>query len=841
MLGSEDCEDMTTRSKSMTDVTASDDLATVVVIEDHPGDARLVREYLAETSESGIEWRHETTFEEGIEACRQLEPDAVLIDLSLPTQSPETTLERVGDIPGTAAIVVLTGADGRDTGQRALRHGADGYLNKEFLEPILLRTTVENAIERARLRRESRIAQRAIDAANDGIVIADARGDDFPIVSCNPAFEEITGYEESEIVGRNCRFLQCEDTARDAITLISRALEQGEAIDVELLNERRDGSRFWNQLSLSPVYDDSGELTHYIGIQKDVTHRVETERGLREQKRELEKYETIIENTTDAVTITDLEGRLQFLNETYAELIGAPHTSLVGRTERDLFEQHDIEHHVVSRRADDETNGVERLEEVLKSEGTRRVFLTMKLPFEEDGEAIGTIWIRRDITERKRAKKKLEHQATHDNLTGLPNRALFRKQLSEAVNAGRPFAIGFVDLDDFKAVNDSFGHTCGDSLLERVAERLTNVLRDDDMIARVGGDEFTCLLEDIEALEHLNTVAERICEVFEPPFDVEGAHLHLSASIGFARLKRKQLEDDAFVVHAESLRRAADRAMYRAKNQPGTSWETFDPSSRGERFEQIQRENRIRTGIRREEFVPYYQPMFHLDDGSPAALEVLARWQHPDRGMVSPGDFIPVAERSALIGDLCASLVEQTCRNAERWANVYEIDEDAPVFFNLSPVQISRESAVDTLLRGLETWNESDLPIGFEVTETNLLKYFEHIQKLRDAGHSIFVDDFGTGYSSFSRLRELEVDGFKLDMQFVLGMLEDDANAALVETMVDLGNRLDIPVVAEGIENEEQLERLRAIDCPIGQGFHLSRPMDFETMLEQFEPDDEPS
>lgn len=775
----------------------------------------------------------ETTLDEGLERADRERPDVLVVDVAWGGEEPAEIVERLGEIPRETAGVVLTdGCSEREL--RALQIGVEESLDKQHANRDLLYRRIDHAIERHRAGRRLTLIQRAVDAAEEGVVVADAQAPDMPLIFVNEGFVELTGYAYEEVYGENCRFLQCEETDEAKIDEIREAIAEEEPVTVEVINERRDGKKFWNELSISPVHDDDGELTHYLGFQRDVTRRVMVERQLREQRRRLERYGTVVENTTDAVVIKDLEGCYELVNEAFQELVGRAESDIIGRTAREVFGEEtggairQREQEIV------EAGRVRTYEETIASEEGEKTFLTTSIPIREAGEVAGVVGISRDITERKRMEEHLEQLALYDQLTELPNRTLFADRLEQAVERaerrGTPFAVGFLDLDDFKAVNDSFGHAFGDALMRKVARRLEASVRSEDTVARIGGDEFVMLIEAVDQRDVLDLLGGRLRDQFEPPFEVRGEEVHLSASIGFAYPDDEQWESGEFDYEIEALTRTADQAMYEGKSVGGTTWRVFSPSEKDGRSQRIQRANRIRQGIEDGEFVAHFQPICQLAGESLLGFEVLARWERPDEGLVPPVEFIPLAEQSNLICELGEEIVRQAGRAFREGNEGMGGDENLKLFVNLSTRQLEHSRAVERLIATVGEEVPEDLEVCFEVTETGLLEYRADVAKLRDQGFEVLVDDFGTGYSSLSRIKEMPVDGLKLDMEFVHGIGEQEADRAIAETVVQLGKLLDLPVIAEGIETPEQFEALVEMGCEAGQGFYLAKPKAYERL-----------
>jgi len=430
-----------------------------------------------------------------------------------------------------------------------------------------------------------------------------------------------------------------------------------------------------------------------------------------------------------------------------------------------------------------------------------------------------------DITARKQAAERLDHQAHHDPLTGLPNRALFDRVLEEALERrrenGNRLAVLFCDIDDFKVINDSLGHSAGDELLVAVAERLSAVVRPDDTIARFGGDEFVMLLERVPSLADVRAVADRIAAEIQRPFVLEGRSRYLSASIGVAVA-------DGSEVAAEDLLRDADAAMYQAKEHGKARLEFFDSSVRTRALERLELEAELRDALARGELSLVYQPEILLEDGALFGTEALLRWEHPAHGHVSPARFVPIAEQSGLIVPIGEWVLDEACRQAAHWRE--QGQDDLVMSVNLSPRQLSSPNLAASVADALA---DSGLPpsaLCLEITESAIMENPEAahriLQGLRALGVRLAIDDFGVGYSSLSHLKYLlPVDLIKIDKSFVDGLLDDGDSRAIVTAIVELAHALGVQAVAEGVETAEQADVLRTLGCHTAQGYHFSRPL----------------
>jgi diguanylate cyclase (GGDEF)-like protein/PAS domain S-box-containing protein len=430
-----------------------------------------------------------------------------------------------------------------------------------------------------------------------------------------------------------------------------------------------------------------------------------------------------------------------------------------------------------------------------------------------------------DITARKRDAERLDHQAHHDPLTGLPNRVRFDRELAAALERrreeGSRLAVLFADLDDFKVINDSLGHRVGDELLVSVAERLVNVLRPEDTIARFGGDEFVILLERVISLADIRRVADRLSADLRKPFVLDGRQRFVSASIGIAIA-------DGSDANAEDLLRDADAAMYQAKEQGKARLEFFDRSLRTRALERLELEAGLREALAGGQLELHYQPEVRLEDGGLFGIEALLRWQHPVHGTISPARFVPIAEQSGLIVPIGEWVIEEACRQAAEWRAGGH--DDFVIGVNLSPRQLSSPDLAGVVATALR---DSGLPpsgLCLEITESAIMEDPEAahtvLQGLKALGVKLAIDDFGVGYSSLSHLKYLlPVDVIKVDKSFVDGLLDRGDSRAIITAIIQLAHALGVQAIAEGVESGEQAEALRAMGCHVAQGYHFSRPL----------------
>jgi diguanylate cyclase (GGDEF)-like protein len=461
-----------------------------------------------------------------------------------------------------------------------------------------------------------------------------------------------------------------------------------------------------------------------------------------------------------------------------------------------------------------------------------------KLTILSDGRIISVInrpvvgggWVatHEDVTELRRAEERIAHAAHHDALTDLPNRTQFSEQLDQAlkrVGRGERFAVLYLDLDNFKFINDTFGHSCGDELLKAVAGRLQNSVRDLDALARLGGDEFGIIQAAVEQPSDVAYLAARIQEAFKEQYDIAGHRLFVEASIGIA-----MSPDDG--VEAEQLLKNADMAMYQAKaNGPGTFC-FFEREMDARVKARSALEFELRQAIMCNQFELYYQPFVNLQNGAITGCEALLRWNHPDRGLIMPAEFIPIAEETGLINQLGEWVLRTACAEAMTWP------DDIKVAVNVSPVQFNNQALVLTVIGALAASGLPARRLELEVTETAIIHDEEgtpvKLSQLRELGVKIALDDFGTGYSSLSYLHRIPFDKIKIDKSFIDNIASNDRSLAIVQAVIMVAKTRNVTVVAEGVETEQQRELLRTVKCSEMQGYLFSRPVPVQDLLQFF-------
>ncbi len=433
-----------------------------------------------------------------------------------------------------------------------------------------------------------------------------------------------------------------------------------------------------------------------------------------------------------------------------------------------------------------------------------------------------------EVTARKAAEEQLQHDALHDSLTGLPNRALFMDRLVHAMALARRrkdflYAVLFVDLDRFKVINDSLGHIIGDQLLVALGQRLMTSLRPHDTVARLGGDEFAILLEDIRGVGNATFIAERIGTSMRSPFRVADRETFATVSIGIA-LSAGGYE------HPDEVLRDADTAMYKAKSGGRAQYVVFEPGMHAYAVERLRLETDLRRAIERNEFVVYYQPILSLQTNDVVGFEALVRWQHPERGILNPGEFLQMADETGMIVSIDRLVLREACRQMQEWLTQCASNRLAFISTNLSNKQMVQPDLVDYVSRILKETGLNPGNLKLEITENVIIKNPEEIiamlARLKAIGVQLYIDDFGTGYSSLSYLHRLPIDGLKIDRSFIKRMGENGENQKIVRTILLLARDMNIQAVAEGVETVSQFEQIKAMGCEYGQGYFFSKPVD---------------
>ena len=530
------------------------------------------------------------------------------------------------------------------------------------------------------------------------------------------------------------------------------------------------------------------------------------------------------------MALVNTDGWWLQVNRSLCAMLGYSEEEMLATRLHDLTHPEDLGHELVN--LDKMMSGTlpsSQLEKRLRHKSGHYVWVLTSASVVRDagGKPTHFIFQIQDITERKRAEEQVQFAAFHDALTRLPNRVLLSERLSLAVERAKrkhdyQFAVLFIDLDRFKVINDSLGHTAGDQLLVEIARRLERCLRTTDTVARLGGDEFAILLDGTEGPYHPTVVAERIQQQLALSFDLGGHEVYTSASIGIAfSITGYDSPDD--------ILRDSDTAMYRAKANGKAGYEVFGKEMHTRAVERLRLENDLRRAVERNEFEVHYQPVVFITDGRVTGFEALARWRHPERGLVAPVEFIPLAEETGLIIPLGLQILRQACKQAKQWQRQFPVEPSLTISVNLSAKQFQQPDLVEQVEQILQESGIKADCLYLEVTESTVMENAEEAEKLlgrlNDLGIQLALDDFGTGYSSLSYLHRFPFDALKIDRSFISHMGDDLEAGKIVKTIMTLASELKIGVTAEGVESEKQQEQLASLGCQYAQGYLYSRPL----------------
>ena len=664
-------------------------------------------------------------------------------------------------------------------------------------------------------------AGQIVETMADPLLVCDSDG---CIRVLNAAAAEVFGYEEEELQGEAIEILSAGEM-EDAE--FRRLLVRGNIRDREMVFRTAGGEQIDISVSCGRLRDSDGNRRGAVVIARDIRDRRRAKEALKKSR---ERYALAARGANDGLWDWNLREDEIFYSDRWKQMLGYE-ADEIGDGPSEWFdrihpEDRDEVEAELSAHLDGRTEHFESEHRVKHAEGEYRWVLCRGVAIrDESGRATRIAGSQTDVTERRKAEDKLRHDAFHDSLTGVPNRALFIDRVDRLIqmqrrNPERQFTLLYLDLDRFKAINDSLGHPVGDALLIQVAERLEECLRAADTVARLGGDEFGILLPDVDSETEAKQVANRIRQTLEEPFEVEEHKLFTSASIGI-------LVSDYRYEESQDLLRDADIAMYHAKGERGQSLALFDTDMRTAIAGDAHLESSLRRAIEREQFMLEYQPIVRVEDETMCGVEALIRWDHPDYGKVPPSEFIPLAEETGLIEPLGRWVREEACRQLKQWLDAGAFGEEFSMNVNLSP----RELTDAGLSEGVEEMlGETGIPpecLQIEITERILISKAEQavnvFQQLGEMGVNICIDDFGTGYSSLSYLRQFGADTLKVDREFVQGIERSEEDEQIIRSILELANKLELEVVAEGVETKEQFELLSEIGVRYAQGFYWSR------------------
>jgi diguanylate cyclase (GGDEF)-like protein/PAS domain S-box-containing protein len=574
--------------------------------------------------------------------------------------------------------------------------------------------------------------------------------------------------------------------------------------------------------------DRKGEVAGLIGIVTDVTRYKETERALEASEA---RFRVLTESSLDLISVIGADGRVRYQSGALRSLLGYDPSETLGKDVFELVHRDDAEHLRAAMRRIIETRQSTAPVELRfrHRDGAWRTFETLGTNCLDNPHIGGVVFNSRDVTDRKVIQQRIQHLAYHDNLTGLPNRSLLQDRLAHAIaraeRSHRKVAVLFIDLDNFKNINDTLGHDVGDELLRQVARRLSDCVRVEDTIARQGGDEFIVLLDSLEDSRGASLVAQKVLNGLRLPFALGGTEQHVSASVGIALYPEDGRD-------AQTLMKNADTAMFHGKSLGKNTYQFFTSQMNIAVKRRMTLESALRRAVMQKDFVLHYQPQINLETGEVIAVEALVRWKTEDSGTVMPGDFIPLAEETGLINEIGEWVLREGCRQAREWQ-----EQGLParrMAINLSARQFADRGFFDMVTRILADTRLDPSCLELEITESQVMRQTEGVMtllnRLSKMGVQLAIDDFGTGYSSLSYLKRLPIQKLKIDQSFIRDITVDPNDTAIVVAIINMARSLDLETIAEGVETAGQLALLRSKGCRIGQGYYFSAPVRAEAL-----------
>jgi diguanylate cyclase (GGDEF)-like protein/PAS domain S-box-containing protein len=716
--------------------------------------------------------------------------------------------------------------------------GSPAYDSDQLVRTVVaigLASTVGPAVHLVvlALRRATRESRFILETTQEAFISMDEDG---LIREWNPQAERIFGWARHEILGRPVAQTIVPPRHRDAhLRGLARFLATGEGPllgrRVEMEGLRRDGTEVPVELAISVIRDGDGWRFH--AFLHDISERQETEAALREAE---ERFRKAFDDSQVGMALVSLEGSFQRVNHALCEICGHPEDRLVGMRLSEITHSDDRDRDLDALRdiVDGERYGYRAETRYLHARGHPVwISLTVSPVYESNGGLSYLLAQMEDISERKESEERLTRQALHDSLTGLPNRTLFsdRVRMATARRSSQGFAIIYIDLDGFKLVNDTLGHAAGDQVLIEVARRLERLLRVGDTLARLGGDEFALLCEEV-AENEAKTIADRVIDAMTKPIDVQERQITQAASIGIALYG-----PGVNVVEPDEMVGEADLAMYRAKAAGKSRYAMFESWMREGDADRASLERELREALQSNELIVHYQPEVDLISGEITGAEALVRWQHPQRGLLEPAQFLFVAETSDLIADLDDMVLRKACRQAAIWREEMPQGESFTVSVNISERRLADPELSGKIAQAISDVRLPPSSLCLEISERAVMdrraSALSAIPDLEALGIRLLIDDFGIAISSFGSIKRLpRLNGIKIDASFIAGLGRSREDSAGVAAIIGLAHGLKLVATAEGIEREEQLRELQALHCDQGQGYYFARPQAPEALAE---------
>ncbi len=674
--------------------------------------------------------------------------------------------------------------------------------------------------EARRGEQELRKLSRALEQSPTAVIITDLNG---TIEYINPKAEQVSGFSRKEVTGKRPSVFSSGDISPVNYQEMWQKILAGNAWQGTFLNRRKNGQLYWEAATISAVRDLRGEITHFVAVKEDITERRSTEEQLRMNA-------AVFETTNEGIMITTPDARIISVNPAFTNITGYTAAEVIGQTPQLLNsgKQKKSFYQDMWQTLTEEGGWSGEVWNKRRNGTVYPQWLSIAAVRNSDGQLEQYVAVFSDMTQRKNDEDKIRQQANFDALTSLPNRVMLKRELGriqqQCDQSGASFALLFIDLDRFKAVNDTLGHSVGDEMLQQVSLRLTSVINSSDLLTRFGGDEFVIVQQKIDSPEDAAVTAQRVIDVLIPPFLLSGRTLFIGASVGISCYPSDANSGD-------SMLRNADMAMYLAKDRGRNQYQFFNAEMREHVKNKTDIEQAMRLALERNEFELYYQPISNLAKRKVVGVEALIRWRKPGNGIVGPGEFIPLAEETGLIQPIGLWVLRRGCEQLRQWQ---EQGIDLMMSVNVSSNQRHLGFNAQVAEKIISETGADPRKLVFEITESIFLdssaEAVSWLNQFKALGSQLAIDDFGTGYSSLSYLKQFPIDKLKIDRTFVRDLPDNKEDASLVSAIIAMSQSLNLELIAEGVETIEQLRFLHKLKCANIQGFLLSKPVTAEQL-----------
>jgi len=761
--------------------------------------------------------------------------DIILSDYNVPQLNFEDDLalirQRLPDTP----VILVSGSIGEEKAVELLQLGVWDFLLKDNLTrlvPSIERCLREVADRFARKSAEKELSEQqqlltvVVEGSTDAIFVKDLQG---RYLLVNHAASQFVGKPVDQMIGHDDSFIFPAAIATEIIEIDKAIMRSGKTQTHEEYITTLSGEQLIFHVTKGPMLDYNGQVSGLFGISHNITERKKRELALIESE---SRFSTVFNRNPMAIGISNYASeKFIDVNEAYLQLFGYERNDVIGHTAIELNLWVYPEEKARMYISLSEHGQIQNQEFMFRTKTGEIGDGLLSAELINIGGEQCVLRMLTDITEKKKAQRVIDYLAHHDALTGLPNRLLVRDRVEQAIAAAKrdkhKIALLFMDLDNFKSINDSLGHASGDVLLEVISHRLREAIRGTDTVSRFGGDEFLVVLSHITASDAVVAVCTKILEDITKPARIDGHELSTSCSIGVTVYPD---DGDDF----DTLLRKADSAMYYAKDAKGNTYRFFDSKMNADAIERVGLRNGLRIALERNEFVLHYQPQIDLSSGAVIGAEALIRWQHPELGLLAPGKFITLAEDSGLIVPIGEWALREACRQAMAWRQ--QGLPDLVMAVNLSAIQFRRGNLDETVISALKDSGLDPQFLELELTESILIGDTENVlqtvQRLKTLGVKLSLDDFGTGYSSLSYLKRFAVDKVKIDQSFIRDMDKNPSDAAIVRAIIQMSKSLGLRTIAEGIEEEHLIKYLQIYHCDEAQGYYYSRPIPSERFVQ---------